>query len=56
MHPEIVQRMSGDFAKWAESIEAEQQKVLPNTSFLKLKPGGQNDAARSPYGFVPSGG
>jgi arylsulfatase A-like enzyme len=27
-HPEIVQRMSGDFAKWAESVQADQQKVI----------------------------
>jgi arylsulfatase A-like enzyme len=27
-HPEIVQRMSGDFAKWAESVQADQQEVI----------------------------
>ena len=27
-HPGIVQRMSGDFAKWSESVQADQQKVI----------------------------
>ncbi|MDP6719019.1 MAG: hypothetical protein QGF59_10235 [Pirellulaceae bacterium] len=28
MHPQIVQRMANNFAKWAESAQADQNKVI----------------------------
>ncbi|TWU32334.1 sulfatase family protein [Novipirellula artificiosorum] len=37
-HPEIVQRMSGDFAKWAESAQADQQKVIAQHYLLGSTP------------------
>jgi arylsulfatase A-like enzyme len=37
-HPQIVQRMARDFAKWAESAQADQQKVIAKYSHSKSKP------------------